>query len=112
MDTPALPTGTVTFLFTDIEDGGAAAPFGCLASARRAVGTRPRSGQRRGPVPGTRRALVVEPWPEPTPLRVRVGINTGEAELQAGDYYGTAINRCARLRAVAHGGQILLSQGL
>jgi class 3 adenylate cyclase len=57
------------------------------------------------------RALVVEPWPKPTPLRVRVGINTGEAELRAGDYYGTAINRCARLRAVAHGGQILLSQG-
>lgn len=35
--------------------------------------------------------------------------HTGEAELRAGDYYGTAVNRCARLRAIGHGGQVLLS---
>src|SRR5712692_2286254 len=43
------------------------------------------------------------------PLRVRVALHTGEADLRAGDYYGAAVNRCARLGALAHGGQVLLS---
>src|SRR5262249_42898684 len=55
------------------------------------------------------RVLLAEPWPTPTPLRVRVALHTGEAELRDADYYGPAVNRCARLRAVAHGGQVLLS---
>jgi WD40 repeat protein/class 3 adenylate cyclase len=55
-------------------------------------------------------ALQREPWPTSAPLRVRVAIHTGEAELREGDYYGGPVNRCARLRAVAHGGQVLLSQ--
>src|SRR5439155_24238669 len=38
-----------------------------------------------------------------------VALHTGEAELRDGDYYGSAVNRCARLRAIAHGGQVLLS---
>jgi class 3 adenylate cyclase len=38
-----------------------------------------------------------------------MAIHTGEAELRAGDYYGPAVNHCARLRAVAHGGQVLVS---
>src|SRR5215207_6042063 len=38
------------------------------------------------------------------PLRVRMGLHTGEAELREGDYYGTVINRAARLMSVAHGG--------
>ncbi len=42
-------------------------------------------------------------------LRVRMGLHTGEAEARAGDYYGPALNRAARLMAVAHGGQTLLS---
>src|SRR5829696_4597140 len=46
--------------------------------------------------------------PEVT-LRVRIGLHTGEAELRAGDYYGQALNRTARIMSVAHGGQILLS---
>jgi predicted ATPase/class 3 adenylate cyclase len=54
-------------------------------------------------------ALLKEPWPDPISVRVRVGIHTGEAQLRDGDYYGTAVNKCARLRAVAHGGQSLLS---
>src|SRR5207248_4404564 len=53
--------------------------------------------------------MHAEPWPTPTPLRVRAALHTGEAELRQGDYYGTAVNRCARLRAAAHGGQTLLS---
>jgi hypothetical protein len=38
-----------------------------------------------------------------------MALHTGEADLRAGDYYGSAVNRCARLRAVAHGGQTLVS---
>ena len=55
------------------------------------------------------RALVREAWPTPAPLRVRIALHTGEAQLRAGDYYGSVVNRCARLRALAHGGQVLLS---
>jgi predicted ATPase/class 3 adenylate cyclase len=55
-------------------------------------------------------ALHVEPWPAEMPLRVRLALHTGEADLRAGDYYGSAVNRCARLRSIAHGGQVLLSQ--
>ena len=50
-----------------------------------------------------------EPWLLPAPLRIRIALHTGEADLRDGDYYGTAVNRCARLRSVAHGGQTLLS---
>ena len=54
-------------------------------------------------------AFAVEPWPTPRPIRVRIGVHTGEAELRDGDYYGSAVNRCARLRGIGHGGQVLLS---
>jgi predicted ATPase/class 3 adenylate cyclase len=56
------------------------------------------------------RALSVEPWTVPAPVRVRIALHTGEADLRDGDYYGSAVNRCARLRSVAHGGQTLMSQ--
>lgn len=48
-------------------------------------------------------------WPTPDPLRVRASLHTGEVELELGDYYGSAVNRAARLRAAAHGGQTVLS---
>jgi predicted ATPase/class 3 adenylate cyclase len=56
-------------------------------------------------------ALLDEPWATiaPDKIRVRMGLHTGEAELRAGDYFGTAVNRTARLMAIGHGGQILLS---
>lgn len=41
---------------------------------------------------------------------VRIGLHTGAAEWRDGDYYGSAVNRCARIRGLAHGGQTLLSQ--
>ena len=41
-------------------------------------------------------------------LPVRMGIATGEAELRGGDYFGTVLNRAARVMAAGHGGQILL----
>ena len=54
--------------------------------------------------------LQTEPWETPTPLRVRAALHTGEADLRESDYYGSAVNRCARLRSAAHGGQTLLSR--
>lgn len=54
--------------------------------------------------------LLSEPWHPATPIKVRIALHTGEADLRDGDYYGTAVNRCARLRSIGHGGQILLSQ--
>jgi predicted ATPase len=55
------------------------------------------------------RWLGAERWPTATPLRVRMGIHTGEAEWRDGDYVGTAVNRAARLMGVGHGGQVLCS---
>jgi class 3 adenylate cyclase len=42
-------------------------------------------------------------------LPVRMGLATGEAELQDGDYFGAVLNRAARVMAAGHGGQILLA---
>lgn len=46
----------------------------------------------------------------PVTVRVRAGIHTGVADWRDGDYYGTTVNRCARIRGLAHGGQTLMSQ--
>ncbi|MFQ5966732.1 MAG: adenylate/guanylate cyclase domain-containing protein [Acidimicrobiia bacterium] len=50
-----------------------------------------------------------EPWEETGPLRVRVGIHTGEAQTRADDYFGPTVNRAARIMSAAHGGQVILS---
>lgn len=55
------------------------------------------------------RQLAEVDWPTPRPLRVRASLHTGLAELELGDYYGSAVNRAARLRSIAHGGQTVLS---
>ena len=55
------------------------------------------------------RALITEHWGETGPLRVRIGIHCGEAEQRGGDYFGTTVNRAARIMAAGHGGQVLLS---
>ncbi|MBV8862783.1 MAG: AAA family ATPase, partial [Mycobacterium sp.] len=54
-------------------------------------------------------AVAHEPWALRQPMRIRVALHTGEAELRGGDYFGRAVNRAARLRSVAAGGQILCS---
>ncbi|TMF03616.1 MAG: adenylate/guanylate cyclase domain-containing protein [Chloroflexi bacterium] len=54
-------------------------------------------------------ALSAERWVTSAPIRVRMAIHTGQIELRDGDYYGPTVNRCARLRALAEGGQVLLS---
>ena len=55
------------------------------------------------------RAIGSEEWPLPAPLRVRMGIHSGPAELRDGDYYGTSVNRAERIMSVAHGGQVVIS---
>ena len=133
---PALPTGTVTFLFTDIEGStqlwerqpDAMRP----ALARHDDLLRSAIGRRGGHVFKTigdafcaafasaptalaaaldaQRALETEPWVTDTPLRVRVALYSGAAEERDGDYFGQALNRVARLLSAGHGGQVLLSQ--
>src|SRR5688500_7725206 len=133
-----LPSGTVTFLLTDVEGSTAlweAAPEAMRAALARhdrlfeaAVRThhgtpiRPRGeGDSRFAVFDSapdavaaslalQRACTAEEWPSPRPSRVRIGVHTGEAELRDGDYYGATVNRCARLRNIGHGGQVLLTE--
>ncbi|WP_291994641.1 HDOD domain-containing protein [Candidatus Accumulibacter sp. ACC003] len=54
-------------------------------------------------------SLAAERWPARARLRVRAALHTGPAYLSAGDYFGTTVNRCARLLAVTLGGQTLLT---
>lgn len=135
--TPVLPTGTLTFLFTDVEGSSRlweqhphqmrvamAQHDGLIESCvARLHGTivRPRGeGDSRFAVfplasdavaasSAIHQALAAEPWTLPMPLKVRIALHTGEADLRNGDYYGTAVNRCARIRNMAHGGQTLVS---
>jgi predicted ATPase/class 3 adenylate cyclase len=53
--------------------------------------------------------LAHEPWGETGPLRVRMGLHTGEAASREGDYFGPTLNRTARIMSAGHGGQVLLS---
>lgn len=133
-----LPAGVITFLFTDVEGStrlweehpaamrGVMARHDAVIEESVAHGSgrvvRPRGeGDSRFAVfaratdavtaaRDIQQALAAEPWPTPLPLRVRMALHTGEADLRAGDYYGSDVNRCARLRAIAYGGQTLLSQ--
>lgn len=54
--------------------------------------------------------FATESWPDGLDLKVRVALNTGEAQLRKGHYFGAALNRCARLLAACHPGQILLTK--
>ncbi|MFN8526764.1 MAG: adenylate/guanylate cyclase domain-containing protein [Chloroflexota bacterium] len=133
-----LPRGTVTFLFTDIEGSTRRWEHDPdrmrAALARHDVLLAAAIEQHEGVVVKARgegdsifavfdratdaadaaisiqKSLSAEVWPTTEPIRVRMALHTGEAELRDGDYYGAAVNRCARLRAAGHGGQILLSR--
>ena len=131
-----LPTGTVTFLFTDVEGSTGMwedDPEGMrLALARHDEILRSAIESRAGYVFSTggdsfaaafaaasdgaraaleaQGALGAERWGTAEPLRVRMAVHSGSAELRAADYFGPALNRAARLLAVGHGGQILMSQ--
>ena len=60
---------------------------------------------------GCQLGLNAEAWPEGATLPVRMGLHTGEVQVRGGDHVDyTPINRCARVRAAAHGGQVLLTK--
>ena len=56
------------------------------------------------------RALAAQSWPGGLPVRVRMGLHTGEPTPVAGDYVGIDVHRAARIASAGHGGQVLLSR--
>jgi len=131
----SLPTGTVTFLFTDIEgstrllqelgEGYRRVLDDHTALMREAIaegdgveiGTEGDSffavfptatGAVRATV-AAQRSLAAHEWAHGEPLRVRMGLHTGEGVLGGDNYLGIDVNRAARIAAAAHGGQVLLS---
>jgi DNA-binding SARP family transcriptional activator len=134
----SLPAGVVTFLLTDIEgstslwDENPEAMSRAIARYEELIGQtadayRGRIVKSRGEGDSTlsvferasdaaaaavalQRHLLSEEWPGGLRLATRVAMHTGEAYLREGDYYGGPLNRAARIRAVATGGQILCSR--
>jgi predicted ATPase/class 3 adenylate cyclase len=132
---PTLPTGIVTFLFTDIEGstelvralgerypavlarhsellrgavgGQGGTEFGTEGDALFAVFVSPSAAVRAAA--DAQRALIAERWPDDHPVRVRIGIHTGEGHLGGSDYVGIDVHRAARVASAGHGGQILIS---
>ena len=130
------PSGTVTFLFTDIEGSTSleqrlgTARYAALRERHREI-LRAAFGAHGGAEQSTegdsffvvfdsareavaaaveaQRTLAAEPWPDDAPVRVRMGLHSGEAGIAGGSLVGLDINRAARIAGVAHGGQVLLS---
>ena len=130
-----LPTGTVTFLFTDIEGStGLLQALGDrypavldthAAILRRAVADHggievsthgdaffvvfpSPAGAVRAAV-AAQRALAAHDWSPDPPVRVRIGVHTGEGILGGDDYVGLDVHRAARIADAGHGGQVLVS---
>jgi predicted ATPase/class 3 adenylate cyclase/DNA-binding CsgD family transcriptional regulator len=135
----SLPTGTVTFLLTDIDASAAgwqqAPEVMALAVERydslldQAVaahgGVRPveqgdgdartaafgRASDAVAAALDAQRRMQVEPWPDGAVLRVRMALHTGEIVVRGeSSYAGSTLHRCARLRECAHGGQVVVSR--
>jgi predicted ATPase/class 3 adenylate cyclase len=130
-----LPSGTVTFLFTDVEGstrllarlrGRYAEVLGehqrLLRAAfdehdGREVHTEgdgffvafARASDAIAAAVSAQRALASQRWPEGVDVRVRMGVHTGEAEVRQDDYVGLDVHRAARICAAGHGGQVLIS---
>jgi predicted ATPase/class 3 adenylate cyclase len=125
-----LPSGTVTFLFTDVEGStkllhelGAEAYAQALADHRRIL--RAAFNTHGGVEFGTEGDAVFVAFPTgpgalqaaaegleglaPGPIRVRMGIHTGTPLVAEGDYVGVDVHRAARIAACGHGGQVLIS---
>ncbi len=58
------------------------------------------------------RACINESWELNTPILPRFAVLTGEGQLRGSDYYGSDLNRCARLRAITHPGQIIICESV
>jgi predicted ATPase/class 3 adenylate cyclase len=132
---PALPTGTLTFLFTDIESSTRV--LETLGDAYRSVLERhhallreaiaagegievstegdaffavfPSAPKAVAAVAQAQRALAAEPWPDGVAIRVRMGLHTGEGVLGGDNYVGLDVHRAARVASAGHGGQVILS---
>ncbi len=133
--TNAAPTGTVTFLFTDIEGSTRLlerlrGQYADLLSEHRLilrsafaahdgheVDTQgdsffvafARASDALAAAVDAQRALAAHEWPDGVDLRVRMGIHTGEPLAAATGYVGIEVHRAARIAAAGHGGQILVS---
>jgi predicted ATPase/class 3 adenylate cyclase len=133
-----LPTGTITFFYTDIEGSTRlwehqpnamrralerhdAILRGAIASNGgqifRTVGDAlcaafPTAPHAVAASAQAQRQLYAETWELETPLRVRIAMHTCAAELHEGDYVGGSLNRIGRLLAVCNGGQVLLTQAV
>src|SRR6266542_4471125 len=131
-----LPEGTLTFCFTDIEGStqlweqhpqmmpAALARHDAIlrqavvahsGSVFKTVGDSihavfARAADALAAALAAQRALCAETWAISAPLRVRMALHTGAAEIRDGDYFGPPLNRIARILALGHGGQILLSR--
>jgi len=134
-DGVSLPSGTVSFLFTDIVgstplwDSHPAEMREALVRhdeiLRKAVlaadghvfstggdglgAVFSRAGSAVAAAVDAQVALLGEPWPEPVELRVRMGVHTGEVHERGGDYFGPPVNLAARLMGAANGGQVVVS---
>jgi predicted ATPase/class 3 adenylate cyclase len=130
-----LPSGTVTFLFSDVEGstrlltrlrGRYAEVLGehqrLLRAAfddhdGREVHTEgdaffvafARASDAIAAAVSAQRSLASQRWPQGVDVRVRMGVHTGEAEVRRHDYVGLDVHRAARICAAGHGGQVLLS---
>jgi len=131
-----LPTGTVTFLFSDIEGStrllqslGERYP-GVLETHQRllrdafgahggtVVGTEgdsffvvfPDAGEALAAAVASQRTLDEQAWPEGARVRVRMGLHTGRGTLGGDSYVGLDVHRAARIAAAGRGGQLLISE--
>jgi predicted ATPase/class 3 adenylate cyclase len=130
------PTGTITFLFTDIEGSTRlvqelGSRWGNVFETHQRLlrtafaahegierGTEGDSflvvfahaGQAVAAVVDAQRALAAADWPSGVAIRVRMGLHVGDAWRGGDDYIGLDIHRAARIAAAAHGGQVLMSE--
>ena len=131
---PAMPTGTVTLFFADVE--GSTSLLVALGDEYGDVRSRLRELVRAAAQRGSevdwagdgvflaferahdaveaaaalQRVLAAEPWPRSAQVRMRVGIHTGEPQLSDDSYLGLDVHIAARICSVAHGGQVVVSR--